>query len=88
MLTKRLFTISLLLPLVAVSATAHAGSTISDKSYWPSEARQSAQTRTVGSPSDSNSVFAYDWAAPRLQPSTNTYDGGSAWRYQGGPKSH
>jgi hypothetical protein len=45
MLTKRLFTISLLLPLVAISATAHAGSTISDKSYWPSEARQSAQNK-------------------------------------------
>jgi hypothetical protein len=29
MLTKHLLTISLLLPLVAVSATAHAGSTIS-----------------------------------------------------------
>lgn len=34
--------VSLLLPLVAVSATAYAGSTISDKNYWPSEARQSA----------------------------------------------
>src|SRR5258708_38802190 len=30
MLTNHLFAISLLLPLVAVSATAHAGSTISD----------------------------------------------------------
>jgi hypothetical protein len=42
MLTKRLPTISLLLPLVAVSATAYAGETITSKSYWPSEARQSA----------------------------------------------
>ena len=47
MLTKHLLTISLLLPLVAISATAYAGSTITDKSYWPSEARQSAQNRTV-----------------------------------------
>jgi hypothetical protein len=31
MLKKRLLTISLLLPLVAISATAHAGSTITDK---------------------------------------------------------
>ena len=87
MLTKRLFTISLLLPLVAISATAHAGSTISDKNYWPSEARQSAQNRTVTSPGDLNSAFAYDRAAPRLQPLTNPNEGGSAWRYQGGPKS-
>ena len=42
MLTKSLLTISLLLPLVAISAAAHAGETITSKSYWPSEARQSA----------------------------------------------
>src|ERR1700730_15577138 len=47
MLTKHLLAISLVLPLVAVSATAQAGSTISDKSYWPSEARQNVQARTV-----------------------------------------
>jgi hypothetical protein len=87
MLTKHLLTISLLLPLVAISATAHAGSTITDKSYWPSEARQSAQIRTGGSQNDLSSAFAYDRAASRLQPATNTNDGGSAWRYQGGPKS-
>ena len=87
MLTKRLFTIALLLPLVAISATAHAGSTISDRSYWPSEARQSTQNRTVTSSGDLNSAFAYDRAAPRLQPLTNPNEGGSAWRYQGGPKS-
>jgi hypothetical protein len=87
MLKKHLLKISLLLPLVAISATAYAGSTITDKSYWPSEARQSAQTRTVGSPSDLNSAFAYDRAAPRLQPATVPNDGGSSPRYQGGPKS-
>jgi hypothetical protein len=87
MLTKHFLTISLLLPLVAISATAHAGSTITDKSYWPSEARQSAQTRTVGSQSDLNSALAYDRAGSRLQPATNPYDGGSFPRYQGGPKS-
>ena len=42
MLTKRLLTISLLLPLAAISATAYAGETITSKSYWPNEARQSA----------------------------------------------
>ena len=86
MLTKRLFTISLLLPLVAISATAHAGSTITDKSYWPSEARQSTQNRTGRSQSEASSAFAFDRGASRLQPATNTYDGG--WHYQGGPKSH
>ena len=88
MLTKHLRTISLLLPLVAISATAHAGSTISDKSYWPSEARQSAQARTVGSQRDLNSALAYDQAASRLQPATSPSDAGTFPRYQGGPKSH
>jgi hypothetical protein len=87
MLTKPLLTISLLLPLVAISATAHAGSTISDKSYWPSEARQIAQTRVGSSPRDLNSAFAYDRTASRLQPATSPNDGGSSPRYQGGPKS-
>jgi len=84
MLTKHLLAISLLLPLLAMSATAYAGSTISDRSYWPSEARKSAQYRTVGSPSD---AFAYDRPGLRLQPATNSSAGGSALRYQGGPKS-
>ena len=87
MSTKHLLTISLLLPLVAISATAHAGSTITDKSYWPSEARQNAQDRTVGSQRDVTSAFAYDRAASRLQPAMNPNDGGSFPRYQGGPKS-
>ena len=87
MLTKRLLTISLLLPLVAISAAAHAGSTITDKGYWPSEARQSQQTRTGGSQSDVTSAFAYDQAASRFQPATNPNAGGFPSRYQGGPKS-
>ncbi len=86
MFTKHLLKISLLLPLVAISATAHAGSTIKGKSYWPSEARQSAQNRTGSSQSDLNFAFAYDRAASPLQPMTNTNDR-SVWRYHGGPKS-
>jgi hypothetical protein len=86
MFTKHLFTIALLLPLVAISATAQAGSTIKGKSYWPSEARQSAQNRTGSAQSDLNFAFAYDRAASPLQPTTNTSDR-SAWRYHGGPKS-
>jgi len=87
MLKKHLLKISLLLPMIAISATAYAGSTITDKSYWPSEARQSVQTRAVGSQRDLNSAFAYDQAASRVQPATNPSVDGSAWRYQGGPKS-
>jgi hypothetical protein len=87
MLTKHLLTISLLLPLVAMSATARAGSTITDKSYWPNEARQSAQTRTVGSQGDLKSALAYDGATPPLRPVLNPNDGGYSPRYQGGPKS-
>jgi hypothetical protein len=85
MSTKHLLTISLLLPLVAISATAHAGSTISDKSYWPSEARQSAPIG-IGSQANLNSAFAYDRTTSSLQPATNIGGVGSAWRYQGGPK--
>jgi hypothetical protein len=85
MLQKHLFTISLLLPL-AVSATAHAGPTITDKSYWPSEARRSAQIKTGVLQSEVGSAYAFDRGASRLQPATNANDGG--WHYQGGPKSH
>ena len=81
MSTKHLRTISLLLPLLAISATAHAGSTVTDKSYWPNEARQSTQSRNVGSPSD---AFAYD--RPALQPAPTANVGGPAGHYQGGPK--
>jgi hypothetical protein len=85
MLRKHLLKLSLALPLVAISATAYAGSTIKGISYWPSEARQSAQNRTGSPQSDLNSAFAYDRAASPLQPLTNTSHG-SAWRYHGGPK--
>jgi hypothetical protein len=84
MSTKHLRTISLLLPLLAFSATAHAGSTITDKSYWPNEARQSTQSGTVGSPGD---IYAYEPAGRRLGPAANPNAAGSAMRYQGGPKS-
>jgi hypothetical protein len=87
MLTKHLLTISLSLLLLAMTATAHAGPTIADKSYWPNEAGQRGQIGTGGTPSDFNSAFAYDRAESRFQPATSPYGGGSAWRYQGGPKS-
>ena len=83
MSTKHLLTISLLLPLAAISATAQAGSTITDKSYWPNEARQSAPIK-AGSQADPYSAFAYDRATSYLAPASTV--GGSAFRYQGGPK--
>ena len=81
-MSKHLLTISLLLPLVAVSATAQAGSTITDKSYWPNEARKSSPIR-AGSQADPYSAFGYDRATSRPAPAIT---GGSAFRYQGGPK--
>ena len=86
MLTKHLLATALILPLVAIPAAAHAGQTISDKSYWPSEARRSTQTQTVNSPRDLNSALAYDRAGSSLQPATTLNEAGSAWRYHGGPK--
>src|ERR1700676_3549258 len=85
MLKKRLLTISLLLRLMAISTAAHAGSTITDKSYWPDEARQTAQSSSLSSQSNFNSALADEGSASSLQLATN--DGGSTRRYQGGPKS-
>jgi hypothetical protein len=84
MSTKHLLALPLLLPLLAMSATAQAGSTITDKSYWPNEARRSAQIGTVGSQRDFNSAFAYD--RPTSQPAPAANAGGATGRYQGGPK--
>jgi hypothetical protein len=83
MSTKHLLTMSLLLPLMAVSATAQAGSTITDRSYWPNEARKSTPIG-ASSQADPYSAFAYDRATSRPEPMTA--GGGSAFRYQGGPK--
>jgi hypothetical protein len=58
MLAKRFPTISILLPLVAIFATAHAGSTITDKSYWPSSARPSVHGQTSTAQSRSRDAFA------------------------------
>jgi hypothetical protein len=85
MSTRRLLAISLLLGLVAIPATAHAGSTITDKSYWPSEARQSVQDTMTGSPSGINAL-AYDGPVSSLRPAATTSDVESTPRYHGGPK--
>jgi len=87
MLKKPLLTISFLLRLMAISTAAHAGSTITDKSYWPDETRHTAQSTSVSSQSAFNSALAYDVSTSSLQLATNTNESGSTRRYQGGPKS-
>ncbi|MEH2485783.1 hypothetical protein [Bradyrhizobium sp. AZCC 2230] len=82
MLTKSLLTIAV---LAALSASAQAGSTISDRSYWPNEARQGTQSNA--SQQGPASAFAYD-RAPSAQPAMSPTVDASGWRYQGGPKSH
>jgi hypothetical protein len=87
MLKRPLLTISFSLRLMAISTAAHAGSTITDKSYWPDEARQTAQSSSVSSQGDFDSALAHDGLASSLQPAANTNDAASTRRYQGGPKS-
>jgi hypothetical protein len=55
--TKPVLAISLLASLVAMSATANAGATISDKRYWPSEVGPSAY-RAVSTQHASRDAFA------------------------------
>ena len=87
MLTKRFLTISLLLPLVAISATAHAGSTITDKSYWPSAARPALHSEGAMTRSGPRDAFASSNMTAAGQPVAIAVDGGNEWRYHGGPKS-
>jgi hypothetical protein len=82
MLTKRFLTISLLLPLVAISAAAHAGSTITDKSYWPSAARPAIHSEIGAAQSGPRDAFASS-----SQPAAVEVAGANTWRYHGGPKS-
>jgi hypothetical protein len=72
-----------LLPLVAISATAQAGSTITDRSYWPNEAKQGVPI-AAASQAGPYAAFAYDRAGPRFEPAAPA--GPSGVRYQGGPK--
>ncbi len=55
MSTKYLLAISLALPVFAMSASAYAGATISDKRYWPSEARSGTAAGSAQS-----SIFAWE----------------------------
>jgi hypothetical protein len=74
--TKPLLAISLLASLVAMSATANAGATISDRRYWPSEVGPSAY-HTVATQHAPRDAFA-------AIGETSEFSGP---QYLGGPKS-
>jgi hypothetical protein len=74
-----------MLSLLAMSAAAHAGTTISDNRYWPNEARANAYA--AGFTDTLSSDSAYNWIAPQAQPATSVSGGSPLGRYQGGPKS-
>lgn len=82
MLKKTLLTISLLLPFAAMSGLAQAGSTITDKSYWPNEAQ-----RTVVPSGDWRSARASMTRPPQYDVAPSYSRRGSGWTYQGGPRS-
>ena len=71
---------SILMSAAALSATAHAGSTITDKSYWPGEIRQ--QTRAASPPKSPSDSFALDVRPGTVVPTARA----GAWTYNGGPK--
>lgn len=85
-MTKTLLTISLLIPLTAMSAAAQAGQTITDKSYWPNEAHQSVQARTAVTRPDLNSAFAFDGSAYGPSSERTTDRSALTRNYRGGPK--
>jgi hypothetical protein len=83
--TKSVLAISLLASLVAMSATANAGATISDKRYWPSEVGPGAYG-AVGTQDVPRDAFAAigRTASPVVASAPAEED---TWHYVGGPKS-
>jgi hypothetical protein len=84
--TKPVLAISLLTSLVAMSATANAGATISDKRYWPSEVGPSAYNTidtTQRAPRDAYAAIGR-MATPAAAPAPAAEE---TWHYVGGPKS-
>ena len=76
MITKRFVLATSTMLFVAMAGQAYAGTTISDKRYWPSEVNAAADQNTV-----QRSENAYDSAdMPRGIEATGK-------SYQGGPKS-
>lgn len=83
MLKKSILAISL---LTTLSATAHAGKTISDKGYFPSDARQGVGLNAEDPKPDFNSAFAFDGELIGGQYGPAASRGSVFGRYQGGPK--
>jgi hypothetical protein len=83
MIRRGSLALSLMVPLVATSATANAGATISDRRYWPSEARQAGYPIIIGrgNPSASSAV------TPRFEGAPTAYKDCRFAPHQGGPKS-
>lgn len=84
MFKKPILAISLLLPLTAMSAAAHAGQTITDKSYWPNEIHQSVEAEAFGSRSKLNSAFAFDRSAYGLPNERSAEQSVATRGYRGG----
>jgi len=86
-INKVLVVFSIVGPLVAASASAYAGSTISDRSYWPDEARRAVPSATIIAPRNPSAAFASDQKTMPFQPTLVQSGAGSAPHYHGGPKS-
>jgi hypothetical protein len=82
---KILLAISLLTSLAALSATAQAGETISDKRYWPSEAKPSGNTTTAVQ--DAQSAFASSVLPLHTESLPKAYESAPAAHYHGGAKA-
>jgi hypothetical protein len=64
-----------------------AGSTITDKSYWPREGHAEHTRPFLTLATRIQFCARIHGSASDMQRATNANDGGSTWRYQGGPKS-
>ena len=87
MSNRRLFTLSLVLPVTAMAGTAYAGSTITDRNYWPAEIHAQAQRGAVTRDAELSKARAMAVGAPAVYPSAATTGRQQQCRYQGGPKS-
>ncbi|WP_456620162.1 hypothetical protein [Bradyrhizobium sp. P5_C12] len=84
--TKPVLAFSLLASLVAMSATANAGVTISDRRYWPSEVGPGSYHTVIAQRPTRDSFAA---AEPGISPAMSAPRdiGAPTTRYVGGPKS-
>ena len=83
--SKPVLAISLLASLVAMSATANAGATISDKRYWPSEVGPSSYRAVSAQHAPRDVYAAIGRIASPAEASASAEE--DTWHYVGGPKS-